>query len=247
MKADFEGWKKEFMPVAAWDCPKEKAVDHSLLKYIGLRKENLYRYGLVLHGPRIFEKDSGGGKHVCKLTRGNCTLCQHYKCKAEGGDCPLGACTCCQEHWRAITDRSDPEPMIAALLRIMLLAEKKGKEQTTNNKMKRTKQALRWYEEYAQNVDTLPPLTTEEWKELADLLHEVNNRDDKKEPEKPKKGIKKVEVVEREYDWEIKAIASNGISWFLLAIPKNGGRILRCHGVGEDTGLPLDEDGRVMF
>lgn len=46
---------------------------------------------------------------------------------------------------------------------------------------------LRWFEEYAKNADILNPLTAEEWKELAALLHEVNNRDDCK-PNKESNG-----------------------------------------------------------
>ncbi len=37
------------------------------------------------------------------------------------------------------------------------------------------KHDLLWFEEYAGNVDVLKPLTPQEWKELAALLHEVNN------------------------------------------------------------------------
>lgn len=41
--------------------------------------------------------------------------------------------------------------------------------------MKNTvKHDLRWFEEYAENVDILKPLTMEEWAELAALLHKVN-------------------------------------------------------------------------
>ena len=39
---------------------------------------------------------------------------------------------------------------------------------------------LRWFEEYAENADILKPLTPQEWKDLAALLHEVNNRDNRK-------------------------------------------------------------------
>ena len=41
------------------------------------------------------------------------------------------------------------------------------------------KRDLRWFEEYAQNADILKPLTQQEWRELAALLHEVNSRDDR--------------------------------------------------------------------
>lgn len=34
---------------------------------------------------------------------------------------------------------------------------------------------LRWFEEYAEHADWMKPLRPEEWKELAALLHEVNN------------------------------------------------------------------------
>ncbi len=37
------------------------------------------------------------------------------------------------------------------------------------------KHDLLWFEEYAENVDVLKPLTPQEWKELAALLHEVNS------------------------------------------------------------------------
>ena len=34
---------------------------------------------------------------------------------------------------------------------------------------------LLWFEEYAENAEVLKPLTPQEWKELATLLHEVNS------------------------------------------------------------------------
>jgi len=39
-----------------------------------------------------------------------------------------------------------------------------------------TRHDLRWFEEYADNVKFLKPLTPQEWKELAELLHEINSR-----------------------------------------------------------------------
>ena len=37
------------------------------------------------------------------------------------------------------------------------------------------KHDLKWFEEYAENADILAPLTKEEWKELAALLHELTH------------------------------------------------------------------------
>jgi len=41
------------------------------------------------------------------------------------------------------------------------------------------KHDLLWFEEYAECADFLEPLTPQEWKELAALLHEVNSVHDR--------------------------------------------------------------------
>lgn len=110
-----ETWRAEFYPIEARECPKEKAVEHSLQKWKGLRKESLEEHELE--------------KSPIKVTGGTCSLCQHYD-SSEGvtnEDFAIGR-TCPQCPLQIIDKNCDekdspwdkrledgPEPMIAAL------------------------------------------------------------------------------------------------------------------------------------
>ena len=115
-------WMAEFYPAPARDALKEQAVEHSLRKWIGLRKENLERHGIVDAEPY-----SIGTMHI---DASSCALCKHYWSLNDEHACvmcPLAivrggvSCDCPTAEeglsgplsvWRS---RCDPEPMIAWL------------------------------------------------------------------------------------------------------------------------------------
>lgn len=123
-------WKAEFYQVEAKDVKPEDAVQHSLTKWVGLRKENLSRHGLVAKRKRIeeeFNSDSLFFVDGC-----SCALCFHYESDYNNRHCQkcplykaLGNKRCDQSYWPNESDISpylkwtrenDPKPMIAALV-----------------------------------------------------------------------------------------------------------------------------------
>lgn len=132
-------WKTEFYPTEASECSKEDAIEHSLRKWRGLRKEALERHGLYFDTYDYVVVDDDGGYHFT-VDASSCALCEHFlaeesdswdedRCKA----CPLSKSRSgisCDDTmnseksspWHAWLDKTDPEPMIAAL-------EKAQKEQ----------------------------------------------------------------------------------------------------------------------
>ena len=114
--ARFLAWRCEFMPTPAQECAKHDAIDHSLRKYIGLRKANLSKYELFLYSGQIYDRATG--RCVMRISSENCALCMHYRCGKAADACPLKYCTFNQEHWRAFLQDNTPEPMIEALHKI---------------------------------------------------------------------------------------------------------------------------------
>lgn len=120
-------WKTEFYPTEASECSKEDAIEHSLRKWSGLRKEALERHeAYSSHSGNVI--DGSGG--VIFVGANNCALCHHFydedtypACSAcplaksrNGAPCDsknLGESSAPWFHW---TRNSDPEPMIAALI-----------------------------------------------------------------------------------------------------------------------------------
>lgn len=95
-------WKKEFyIPVSK--VSKKNALQHSLTKWIGLRKENLEKHGVeydsyiraITFKGSMLEIDAG--------------LCKNYDfCE----DCPLKDC---KIEYRYFIRTSNPEPMISLI------------------------------------------------------------------------------------------------------------------------------------
>ncbi len=124
-----ESWKREFYGTPA-SPPSEHvavAIQHSLTKWIGLRKENLERHGLKKFGVVITADEAIGPEF--SINGGTCALCVKYVStnnhEGDCGDCPLKEllgepCDVEQEdgnpgpydHW---SETGDPEPMIKAL------------------------------------------------------------------------------------------------------------------------------------
>lgn len=112
-----ETWKAEFYPVEAISVPEDQAVEHSLQKWYGLRKENLKRHGVRHTGVNITDD---AGKQLA-INGHSCALCRHHpECTGcplvrvhgvpcdEDGDMPLSP-------YVRFIDAGDPEPMIEIL------------------------------------------------------------------------------------------------------------------------------------
>jgi hypothetical protein len=77
-----ETWKAEFYPVEAKDVPADKAVEHSLTKWRGLRSENLTKHELCVGSRRhltvITDVDQDVSGNAFRISAGTCALCIHY-------------------------------------------------------------------------------------------------------------------------------------------------------------------------
>lgn len=83
-------WKKEFYPKDARKVSKIEALYHSLRKWVGLRKENLAKHGLVTDGDKIFPSDLYYTSGNLCIDYRSCALCTHYLVKEDKCDnCPL--------------------------------------------------------------------------------------------------------------------------------------------------------------
>jgi len=110
-------WLYLYYPFPASDCPKEKALEHSLQKWRGLRKEVLDEHGLWASTCQVEDAE---GQRVLEINTESCALCLYYR---EGylhcPNCPIAEVTrCCTGYslpWRAWMGDRDPEPMIRAL------------------------------------------------------------------------------------------------------------------------------------
>lgn len=120
-----ESWKDEFYKVDASEVPAEDALEHSFLKWEGLRQHNLEAHGLHTVGGCLVDSDGEFGFVVDDTT---CALCAiHLKgCVKTCVECPLFAVreeTCDRRAgyemlspYGAFTRSGDPEPMLALIL-----------------------------------------------------------------------------------------------------------------------------------
>lgn len=133
-------WVQEFYSVDARQVAVPDSITHSLLKWTGLRAENLNKHGVYPSehsNRRLIDDDCES--YGFFLSSENCALCVHfYDDEPEGyshacKDCPLSkarggvACTSPliakdKSPWNAWTDDLNPEPMIFWLKE----AERKG-------------------------------------------------------------------------------------------------------------------------
>jgi hypothetical protein len=131
-----ETWKKEFYPVTADKCPKNKkaALRHAFKKWRGLLKKNLRRHGLIRQGSWI------GSKHDLAITKyissgilvidgDTCALCKMY----EDDDCNKGKEYCplvnnsdwwwggsgCERAWEQFVEWGRATPMLKRIVNAM--------------------------------------------------------------------------------------------------------------------------------
>lgn len=140
-----ETWKKKYYPIPADKVTKAGAIQHSLTKWIGLRKTNLREHGLLigvrgLSAPEMpllwLEINSTTCALCClyygklpKRENGPCFNCPLYKVR--GGY----ACDCFtpskdgngEAPWVAFSLDDDPEPMIKCLRNALSVRRKGGK------------------------------------------------------------------------------------------------------------------------
>jgi hypothetical protein len=143
MAMSLSTWKQEFYPVPA-DSVKDDAaaVEHSIRKWEGLRKENL-----VKHAMRRSDRDIGDDRDDFGIDCRSCALCVLHRTRdkdgeASCGDCPLYvsrgkvACDVSTDDetiapYRVFMNCGDPEPMLAALA--LARAHVAGKTPDTNS------------------------------------------------------------------------------------------------------------------
>ncbi len=82
-------WKKEFYPIPASEVEgRTEAIQHSLVKWVGLRGENLRKHNVRLIG--ISLTDARAGERL-DISSDSCALC-HLYLRTSGsrcGKCPL--------------------------------------------------------------------------------------------------------------------------------------------------------------
>jgi hypothetical protein len=118
-----ESWKEDFYPVEANDVPPGKpSIEHSLVKWVGLREENLNKHNI------IFDDDDGNiggdGDGSLSISGESCALCCNYLADGCRG-CPLFISLggrVCDDSGKAkdspfgrYFEEHTPEPMIQAL------------------------------------------------------------------------------------------------------------------------------------
>ena len=97
-------WIGEFYPVNAQDCPKEDALEHSILKWKGALPEALEKHGLDLREGVLLAPD---GKFYFDVY--SCALCYHYMRPLEN-ELPCKGCPAnsCHNIYRKFKNSNDP-------------------------------------------------------------------------------------------------------------------------------------------
>ena len=126
-------WKEEFYPIPAEDACRSvmEALDHSILKWSGVTKENLIKHGCELYGCEVQEisdifdfRFNSSTCALCKLVEEEC--CDCIITKACG-------CPCCS--YRNYTEptaygvfihKGDGEPMRKLLVESKKYLDKEG-------------------------------------------------------------------------------------------------------------------------
>lgn len=123
-----ESWKKEFYPVNAYEAigSENDAIQHSCLKWRGLREENLNKHKVVLRGKRVYDDDNDD--KFFPIDAETCALCQFVGKSKDGSqncyECPIYSVlgrSCDYDSYSPYLDflyTGNPEPMIKVLDRV---------------------------------------------------------------------------------------------------------------------------------
>jgi len=130
-----ESWKQEYYTDPSLCTNDRERAEHTKLKYIGARKENLKRHGLVKKYAGLYLKDHK--LHGFSFSGSTCSFCQTYANKSGCNSCPLYK----EDQWCEINadgeDRhelvaydhfmkGDPEPMITLMDTILSKCDEDG-------------------------------------------------------------------------------------------------------------------------
>lgn len=126
-----ESWKQEFYPVPAEEAATGNvaALKHSIVKWHGLRSENLKKHGLVFMGVHSIGTTEGNAEQLvcsdscalCVLANSNCDRCVLTKVRST-----------CGASWRNWTLKQAPEPMIAQLEHALKIVDPANSTENSN-------------------------------------------------------------------------------------------------------------------
>ena len=124
-------WEMKFYPksaaqIVAEGATEEELLEHALLKWKGLRKEEREAYGLQLSSRLLYEESNTYADFF--VDGHSCSLCEAYNSSCF--KCPIGQFlphrlrlqeeeeACLYEYWKLL-HKGDPEPMISLLERVL--------------------------------------------------------------------------------------------------------------------------------
>ena len=118
----FATWIEEFYPVPADDCPREQALEHSILKWTGLLPENLEKHGVQKCASYVQDPD---WSDWLRIDATSCALCSHYwrstlGCKHEAAPCPVVRVTgnTCDARYLEFITSGQATPMLDLLRQV---------------------------------------------------------------------------------------------------------------------------------
>lgn len=114
-------WIEEFYPVCADECPRDQALEHSILKWTGLLPKNLEKHGVVKQ--RLYIQDPSGD--WLAINGSSCALCEYYchtrvSCNEEENPCPIVVVTgkdCDSQYGKFVLD-GQVTPMLDLLCQV---------------------------------------------------------------------------------------------------------------------------------
>ena len=130
-----ESWKQEYYTDPSLCNNDRERAEHTKLKYIGARKENLERHGLIKNQAWLNSKNSAIGTFT--FSGSTCSFCQTYANKSGCSSCPLYK----EDQWCEINAdgedlhelvaydhfmKGDPEPMITLMDTILSKCDEDG-------------------------------------------------------------------------------------------------------------------------
>jgi hypothetical protein len=119
-----KSWKAEFYSTEAINVSEADAVEHSLVKWIGLRPENLQRHDITKKRGKNLYDGAGDCLAETSLTCSLCILCRDYVGCTKCQRCPITlvsgkSCDFFEDGqtspWHHWILTGDPEPMIRVL------------------------------------------------------------------------------------------------------------------------------------
>lgn len=136
-----ETWKAEFYPVEAAAVDAAGASLHSLRKWRGLRARSLKRHGVRLTRYNVYQCVDDGTRESLVVNSATCALCEHHQYRPvlevenetpRCNSCPLQQllgepCDVSDQPYAYFQFAHDPEPMIAALKKVVARERRKRK------------------------------------------------------------------------------------------------------------------------